>query len=330
VPGAEATIEALRMALTAAAAGMPEPKKLFPRKWMEIKKWLEGMKEPYLEYATYAQHCTELHEEDPRQQAALAAVMDELGVALNYARDPRLRDTTVLRPNWLANGIYALLRANILTTKPLAPEGVLTEQQVGEILAVADQCKVLDAAEYPREKWPFLLRLMNLFQLSFPLDEEGQRFLVPTLLPADEPPGSGEPAGPDTVKLRYEFDVVPGPLVGRLLVRLFALIDRRKAWQRGARLRFDGAQARVWADLAETYVYATVEGGEGERGELLEMIREALKEMFREYERLRVVEQWWHGNHWVPRGTLEEFGVLNRDADSADAPAGGKEVRHES
>jgi hypothetical protein len=329
VPGADATIDALRKALTAAAAGMPEPRKLFPRKWIEIKKWLEGMKEPYLGYATYAQRCKELHEEDPEQQAALASAMDELGVALNYARDPRLRDTTVLRPNWLANGIYTLLRANILGPKPLAPDGVLTEQKVGEILTVADQSRVLRAVEYPREKWSFLLRLMNLFQLSFPLDEQGQRCLVPTLLPADEPPGSGEPDGPGTVKLRYEFDVVPGPLAGRLLVRLFAMIDGRKAWQRGARLRYGTALGRVWADLSETYVFATVAGGERDRGELVEMIRETLKEMFREYERLRVVEQWWHGNDWVPRGTLEEFGVLPRETDSEDALPGRKEARHE-
>jgi internalin A len=319
VPGANDTIAALRKALTIAAAAMPEPKKLFPRKWLEIKQWLEGMKEPYVEYTTYATHCAELQEKDPQQQAALAAAMDELGVALNYARDPRLRDTTVLRPNWLANGIYALLRANIVAPKPLAPEGVLTEEKVGEILTVADQSRVLKAAEYPREKWPFLLRLMNLFQLSFPLDEQGQRYLVPTLLPADEPPDSGEPSGPDVVKLRYEFDVVPGPLVGRLLVRLFAVIDGRKRWQRGARLRYGQAQARVWADLGETYVYATVAGSGRDGAELLEMIREALKEMFREYERLRVVEQWRHGNDWVPRGTLEKFGVLPREVDTADA-----------
>ncbi len=49
------------------------------------------------------------------------------------------------------------------------------------------------------------------------------------------------------------------------------------------------------------------------------MIRETLKEMFREYERLRVVEQWWHDNDWVPRGTLEKFGVLPREADTDDA-----------
>jgi hypothetical protein len=327
VPGANATIEVLRQALTAAAAAMPEPKKLFPKKWLAIKQWLEGMKEPYLEYATYAEHCRELHEDNPEQQAALAAAMDELGVALNYARDPRLRDTTVLRPNWLANGIYALLRANILIPTALAPDGVLTIEKVGEILAVADQCQVLKAAEYPREKWEFLLRLMNLFQLSFPLDDQSPRCLVPTLLPADEPPDSGEPAGPGIVKLRYEFDVVPGPLIGRLLVRLFALIDGRKAWQRGARLRYAGAQGRVWADLNEKYVYATVAGGDHDRDELLEMIRETLKEMYREYERLRVVEQWWHGNDWVPRGTLEKFGVLPHEEDGDGAQTREKGVR---
>ncbi len=148
------------------------------------------------------------------------------------------------------------------------------------------------------------------FQLSFPLDAGGLRFLAPTLLPADEPPESGEPEGAEVVKLRYEFDVVPGPLMGRLLVRLFALIEGRKAWQRGARLRYAGAQARVWADLKETHVYATVSGGEKDRAELLEMIRETLKELFAEYDRLRVVEQWWHGEDWVPRGTLEKYGVL--------------------
>ncbi len=328
VPGANATIEALREALTKAADGMQEPRQLFPGKWREIKRWLEEMKEPYLDYATYARHCAELRVEDPQQQEALAATMDELGVALNYARDPRLRDTTVLRPNWLANGIYALLRANILTAEPLAPDGVLTAERVGEVLGVAEQVKALRAAEYPPEKWPFLLRLMNLFQLSFPLDEEGRRHLVPALLSADEPPGTEEPQGEGVVKLRYEFDVVPGPLMRRFLVRLFALIDGRKAWQRGALLRYGGARARVWADLSETYVYATVAGAERDRRELLEMIRETLKEMFREYERLRVVEQWRHQGDWVPRGTLERFGVLPcEEQDEGVPPAWGEVAR---
>ena len=33
-------------------------------------------------------------------------------IALNYGREPR--DTTVLRPDWLANGIYALLNSKLV------------------------------------------------------------------------------------------------------------------------------------------------------------------------------------------------------------------------
>jgi len=166
VPGADKTIEALRQALTDAAAVMPEPKKLFPESgWRSNAGWRK-CRSPYLEYAAYARHCAELHEEDTQQQAALAEAMDELGVALNYARDPGLRDTTVLRPNWLANGIYALLRANILTARPLAPEGLLTVAKVAEITNSGRSGWGAQIEGIPTDKWPFLLRLMNLFPIE--------------------------------------------------------------------------------------------------------------------------------------------------------------------
>ncbi len=47
--------------------------------------------------------------------------------------------------------------------KPLAPDAVLTAEKVGRILGVAEKVKMLKAGEYPRGKWPFLLRLMHLF-----------------------------------------------------------------------------------------------------------------------------------------------------------------------
>ena len=91
-------IDALSVALTEATDGMEEVRRRFPAKWFEIKKWLGGMKDPYIDYDTYAARCAELGEPDPAKQEELAAWLHDLGVALNYGRDPRLRDTTVLRP----------------------------------------------------------------------------------------------------------------------------------------------------------------------------------------------------------------------------------------
>jgi GTPase SAR1 family protein len=218
----ESGIDALSAALTQATDGMEEVRRRFPAKWFEIKKWLGHMEDSYLAYETYSARCSELGEADPAKQEELAAWLHDLGVALNYGRDPRLRDTTVLRPDWLANGIYAIPRANDTRyEEPLAREGIVTLESLGLIYETAERLGMLTAKDYPEAKWPFLLRLMSLFQLSFPLDEHGQRQLVPALLPVEEPLAAIEPDSAGRVRLRYEFNVVPAPLVLRLLVRTF-------------------------------------------------------------------------------------------------------------
>ncbi|HEX3144747.1 MAG TPA: leucine-rich repeat domain-containing protein [Pyrinomonadaceae bacterium] len=322
-PGASQTITDLRDALTAAAEEdtMPEPRRRFPRKWVGIKDWLEGLDKAginFLDYETFSRECAERGEPDAQKQAEVAALMHDLGVAMNYARDERLRDTTVLRPDWLANGIYAILRANLLVPgKALAPDAVLTAEKLGEIYAVAAQppVKMLNAEDYPTEKWGFLLQLMNLFQLSFPINESGSSQLCPTLLGAEPPPETDEPQGADTVRLRYEFEVVPAPLLPRFMVRTFSLIARAKLWQRGAILRYPSARARVWTTAEEKYLFVTLAGPEAEREELLAIIRSTLMELFDEYRDLKVTEQYWFEGEWVPRKTLERFGVLEPDLD---------------
>lgn len=325
-PGADTTIAALRTALTAAAEEklMPEPRKRFPRKWVAIKDWLESLDKAgtnFLDYETFCRECSQRGEPNPQKQAEVAALMHDLGVAMNYARDERLRDTTVLRPDWLANGIYAVLRANLfLPGRALAPDAVLTAEKLGEIYAVAAQkpVEMLAAKDYPAEKWEFLLRLMNLFQLSFPLSEDGKTQLCPTLLRADPPPGTEEPQGSDTVRLRYEFAVVPAPLLPRFMVRTFSLVEQAKLWQRGAILRYPGARARVWTTAEEKYLFVTAAGPEGDRTDMLSIIRGTLTELFSEYRNLKVTEQRWFDGQWVPRETLVRFGVLEPEWDAAN------------
>jgi internalin A len=143
-------IEALRGALTKATDGMEEVRRPFPAKWFEIKELLGNMKNSYIDYDTYTTRCTELGEPDPTKQEELAGWLHDLGVALNYGRDPRLRDTTVLRPDWLANGIYAVLRANDARhEKPLARDGIVTPESFGRIYGAAEKLGMLKAKDYP-------------------------------------------------------------------------------------------------------------------------------------------------------------------------------------
>lgn len=317
--GFDQTIDKLKTVLTKTVEEMPDVRARFRTKWWDIKEWLENMHEPYIDFAEYQKRCSELGEHDPQEQEKLARWLNDLGIAINYADDERLHDTTVLRPDWLANGIYALLRANDANhLEPLAPHATLTVNQIGSIYAGAERLKMLNSADYPSEMWPFLLRLMNLFQLAFPIDDTGQKLLVPTLLPLEPPANCDEPEDADRTRVRYEFDVVPGPLLPKLLVRTFSLIDGERRWRRGAILRYSEAHARVWTTQDERWIHVTAVGNKEDRRELLTMLRLTLQELFAEYKDLRVVEQWEHNSKWVPRGTLEDFGVLEREPDDRE------------
>ncbi len=311
---------------------MDSVRRKFPRKWHAIKAALEEMPESYLDQTDYAARCRALGEPDAGEQAALASDLHDLGVALNYGRDPRLRDTTVLRPDWLANGIYAVLRANDLDSSlpaelnvALAPDGILTEATLERIHAKAEAWGMLRAADYPAEKRAFLLQLMDLFHLSYPLDDEGREQLVPTLLPLHPPPGAEEPTDVGRVRLRYEFPVVPAPLLPWFIARTFALIPDRLHWRRGVLLVFADARARIWATQDDRYVFVTVAGDDHARNRLLAIIRGTLRKIFNDYRALHPVEQWEHRGKWVPRETLEEFGVLPReqtpDTSREDSPS---------
>lgn len=323
-------IAALERELTRAVGGMPEIQARFPKKWMQIKDWLSEMKESYVDYAAYATRCAQLGETDRCKQEELAAFLHDLGVALNYTRDPRLHETTVLRPDWLADGIYALLRANDTRhPRPLAPDGRITLERMQEIYAAAEQLKMLKAADYPAVKHAFLLRLMAAFQLSFPLDEAGTEHLVPTLLAVEEPAGS--PArlfdSPE-VELRWEFPVVPSPLLPRLLVRTLGLVMNKWRWRRGAIYAYGPAVARVWEEK-ERYIFLSAiaqnrqfgpvaKGDVVAVGDLVRMIRGTLREIFTEYKNLKVQEQVrWQGD-WLPRRAAESLGVCERDEKEQD------------
>lgn len=292
----------------------------FPSKWMAIKNQLEAMTESYLDFPAYQKLCREYGELSPNDQAALASDLHDLGVALNYGRDPRLRDTTVLRPAWLAQGIYAVLRANDLDSRhlppelsvPLAADGVVTPASLARIHAKAEAWNMLRTQDYPEEKRLFLLQLMDSFHLSYPLDVEGTQHLVPGLLPLEPPPGAVEPADADRTRLRYEFEVVPAPLLLWFIARTFSLIPDRLHWRRGAILRFGAAHACVSATPDERYLYLTAAGPERERHRLLSIARGTLQSLFAEYRGLRPIEQWEHRGQWVPREFLEEFGLLPR------------------
>jgi internalin A len=114
----------------------------FPTRWFAIKDKLAKMKTDYVTFDQYRAMCRELGEQDPKLQTSLSGYLNDLGVALNYRDDPRLRFAYVLKPEWVTEGIYALLHAFVDAKGLFSP---------------ADAEKVLVSKGYPAETVDFML-----------------------------------------------------------------------------------------------------------------------------------------------------------------------------
>jgi internalin A len=255
-----AGIEELRRVVERESDRLEHLRDVFPASWFSIKDSLAEMKKNYLSFEEYRKECAKLGEKDPGAQDALAFHLHNLGIALNYKDDTRLRDTHVLNPHWVTSGIYKILNANRL------------EKQKGEI-SLEDLPSILDAKEYPKEMHGFLLDLMKKFELCFDLEGKEGVYLIPELLGKQEPEDARafDPAG--CLNFQYHYPVLPEGLLPRFVVRTHVLSDDTQRWRTGVILKLEDNLALVRADAQERRVLINIKGPVAGRRRLLSIIR---------------------------------------------------------
>ena len=249
----------------------------FPASWFSIKDKLAGMKKNYLSFEEYRKECAKLGEKDSEAQESLAFHLHNLGIALNYRDDTRLKDTHVLNPHWVTSGIYKILNANRL------------EKQKGEI-SLKDLPAVLDAEDYPEEMHGFLLSLMKKFELCFGLEGKEGFYLIPELLDKQQPDEAGEfdPAG--CLNFQYHYPVLPEGLLPRFVVRTHVLSDETPRWRTGVILKLEENLALVRADVQERRVLINIKGPVAGRRRLLSIIRANFDHIHGSIKNLKPVE----------------------------------------
>ena len=273
----------LKQQIAQSVANMPSVQAPFPETWFAIKERLAGMPENFLTLAAYRKECAQLGERDPAAQERLAENLHRLGIVLHFREDERLRDTSVLKPSWVTEGIYKILRA-------------MQRDKMGRAhgeLHVSDLAKILPVSTYPSEKRGFLLDLMRRFHLCFALDEEDKRFLVPELLPEQRPDLRKELDGTDCLRLRYRYpEVLPEGLLPRFIVQTNTLSENLPRWRRGVVLEFEQCRAILQADTYDRRVVVSVHGQSlAARLRLLGIIRTQLAAIHADLRPLPVIEE---------------------------------------
>ncbi|MCA2630673.1 MULTISPECIES: COR domain-containing protein [unclassified Microcystis] len=243
-------IEQLVQEIASQIDAIPHIKDSLPNSWFEIKTQLETMQKSYdfISYEKYQEMCQTAEIKEASDQKSLVQFLHDLGIVLNYQDDPRLNETNVLNPEWVTDGVYDILNNHDLMVQK---KGILSLPDLPNILKQPQR--------YPENKRRFLMDLMGKFELCFPLDGYSpDRYLITDLLPIDEPDVDSYENAP--LHFQYRYDILPGSIISRFIVRNHQMIYKTMRWRSGVVLTMDLNKALVRADEEDNYISIKAQG----------------------------------------------------------------------
>jgi internalin A len=277
-------IDELRAAIFKQIASLKEVYDLLPLSWFEVKQQLESMPQDFITYSNYIGICYKNKIPEEQNQEQLIDLLHRLGLVLNFRDHPILKDTNVLKPNWVTEGIYALLSDEILKTKS---KGIFTP---------ADLTRILNPKRYPTQRHDYLIGLMKEFELCFALECQPPQFLIAGLLPKDEPEETklhGE-----TLEFQYHYKVLPESIISRFIVITHEKIHNQIYWRSGVMLQYQEHNeiyniARIKADPEDKKIFITISGRKETRRLFLGILRDVFNKIHKSLPNLEITE-------WVP------------------------------
>ncbi|BAY17153.1 small GTP-binding protein domain-containing protein [Anabaenopsis circularis NIES-21] len=277
-------IDELRAAIFQQITNLKEVYDLLPLSWFEVKQQLESMPQDFISYSNYIGICYENKIPEEQNQEQLIDLLHRLGLVLNFRDHPILKDTNVLKPNWVTEGIYALLSDEILKTKT---KGIFTP---------ADLSRILNPERYPIQRHNYLIGLMKEFELCFALECYPPQFLIAGLLPKDQPDKT-ELHG-ETLEFQYHYKVLPESIISRFIVNTHEKIYNQIYWRSGVMLQYQENHeisniARIKADPEDKKIFITISGHNETRRLFLGILRDVFNKIHKSLPNLEITE-------WVP------------------------------
>ncbi|OCQ97014.1 GTP-binding protein [Nostoc sp. MBR 210] len=277
-------IDELRTAIFQQIANLKEVYDLLPLSWFEVKQQLESMPQDFITYNKYIGICYKNKIAEEQNQEQLIDLLHRLGLVLNFRDHPILKDTNVLKPNWVTEGIYALLSDEILKT------------QTKGIFIPADLSRILNPQRYPSKRHNYLIGLMKEFELCFALECDPRQFLIAGLLPKDQPEET-ELEG-ETLEFQYHYKVLPESIISRFIVNTHEKIHNKIYWRSGVMLQYQENNeiyniARIKADPEDKKIFIAISGRKETRRLFLGILRHDFQKIHKTLPNLEITE-------WVP------------------------------
>lgn len=233
--------ECLKEAIENRLFDLPIVKNALPKQWKAIRETLrkEAQKRSYISTERLSEICSLYNVTEEKDQWQMSNYLHQLGSLLHFQNDPDLMDLVVLSPEWAVEGVYLVLKSELIK-----------EEQKGKFSA-DDIFNILQTKGYSRADSQKILKLMskNNFDICYP--SQNRQFVAAQLLPDDTPLQFQWHTHLGALQFRYQYPIMPKGLISRLIVRLSDDIEIMEGteivWKKGAilRMKVDGSECRI-------------------------------------------------------------------------------------
>jgi len=240
-----------------------------PKKTVDVRNLLSGIDEPIIGIDEYYEIC-DRHEIDKAEADTILTRLHEFGVALWYKDDANLQHKVILKPNWVIDALYVVLK----------------EEKIQKNNGSFHSQTVFDLWEnYKTDEKVFLLNLMQkgVFSTVYKLQNRENKYIVPALLSPDKPDEYSY-AEETPIQIYFQYEFMPDGIISRLIVELNEKIhsenDKQIVWRKGVLLKENSSFAEVIQSDRNRRITIKISGDKKhDNRELLSEIRRELEKI---------------------------------------------------
>lgn len=267
----EVGIEPFFTALKTAMTQVEFIKTKWGKSWLEVKEHIETLPDNYITRERFIALCDRFGV-DVSARPILTTYLDNLGIAIHFD-DFNLDSIHTLNPQWITNGVYALVTSKLLHEK----YGVLDKAQLHTLL---------DPKIYHPTTHYYILELMKKFELCFAIDD--RYLLIPSALEIEEPTFDFETD--DALRFEIDYGFLPPSVMATFIVKSHLDIKDTLQWRTGVVLEDASThtQALIKVDIREKRFTILVNGEQ--KRDFFAVIRKRFSEINRKFTALSVAE----------------------------------------
>ncbi|MCD9189401.1 MAG: ADP-ribosylation factor-like protein [Pyrinomonadaceae bacterium] len=251
---------------------LPHIGQALPKTWVKVRKELSEIEEPLISIDEYEKICEKCGVDNFEYRKQILEYLHDLGIALNYKHDDNLRNKLILKPNWVIDALYAVLK----NEKIIRNAGEFTCDQVFELWK-----------DYKADEKTILLQLMQKgkFEVAYKLENKNA-YIAPILLPEIAPKFEFDEK--DSLQIHFDYTFKPKGIISRLIVRFHENIvsqnGEQKVWKKGVLLQNKNSRARIVESEQRRKIIINVSGKSAfENREFITIISNEIKRIHRDW-----------------------------------------------